>query len=212
MLILTFQKNVTIYKILHKGSRCEYFPIGGCFNPNEELTRIIAKDIVYLSSNTHYELLFESLYQKLFSRNEIKDWVDQEKKNIFQVLKFVLNCLRSIGQIKSKQNQSEAFIKHLNLLLGFCQQNSIASFPVILFSAHIESLSTQNRNSNIEMVENELFSLKSNLQKIFKFMNSLVEKEKLLDLSRPRGGVAKNKLQGTYGTIEKRNPRRAAEY
>ena len=177
-----FSQNITAYEVSHRGNRCEYLPIGGYFNPHKELTRIIAKDIIYFINDTHHEVFFKHLYENLFHKSEINSWVYQEKKNISIISKVVLSCLRSVYQIKSRKNQSETFIKSLDQLLQFCQQNSIASLPVLLFRTNIESLSLQDHDSNIENIEKELFSLKNNLQKIFHYMSSLTEKKNSLNL------------------------------
>ena len=179
-----FSQNITAYKVLHKGNRCEYLPIGGYFNPREELNRIVGKDISYYISSSYREVLFKSLYEKIFHERELTHFVSQEKKNISMISKSVLSCLRSVYQIKSRTGQGESFIKSLDQLLKFCQQNSISSLSVVLFRTNIESLNIQDHDSNIEMVKNELFSLKSNLQKIFHYMSALTEEKSPLNLQK----------------------------
>ena len=100
---ISFSKNVAVYKISHQNNRYEYIPLDGCFNISEEITRMVGKDLVYLYSNSNHNLLPKSYYQSFFSKKEIALWVDQEKVNLSNVSKALLNCIRSVNHIKSKK-------------------------------------------------------------------------------------------------------------
>ena len=174
-----FSENITIYKVLNEQDRCEYIPIGGCLNIREELTRIIGKDIIYNYHNSEDIGLFGPLYKNIFSNDEIKSWIEQENQIISSASKVLLNCLRSINQVKLRKNKINDFIKKLDQLLEFCNNQSIASLPIALFKTDLESIPNHDYRTNIEVIEKELFALKSNLQKIFKLINSIIKHERI---------------------------------
>ena len=180
----TFSENITVHKVVHNEGRCEYFPIGGHFDVDGELTRLIAKDLIYFYAKQGHRPLFKSCYQKIFDSREIKCWVNRENENMSMASKALLSCLRSINQIKLQTiSDHSVFIKDLDNLLGFCYKKSVVALPIILFRANIESIDTEDYQSNIDRMEKELFLLKGNLQKLLKFIGSIMEMEREKALS-----------------------------
>ena len=172
---LKLAKNVTIYQVLHWGGRCEYLPAEGHFSPQQELSRLVAKDLVYLYSDFPEQLLFSSFYKKLFAPSEIVAWVDGERASLLRATTALFDALRSLQQAKVQKKKNLLFVKSLDQLLNFCQKKSIVAIPVILFRAGLEAICIEEYSSHIDTVEKELFLLKNNLQKLSTFINSLVE-------------------------------------
>ena len=172
---LRLTKNVVIYQVLHWGGRCEYLPAEGHFSPQQELSRLVAKDLVYLYSDLPQQLLFSSFYKKLFAASEIVVWVDEERASLLRATTALFDALRSLQQAKVQKKKNLLFVKSLDQLLNFCQEKSVVAIPIILFRSGLEAICIEEYSSNIDTVEKELFSLKNNLQKLSIFINSLVE-------------------------------------
>ncbi|MCY4644532.1 MAG: hypothetical protein OXB88_07930 [Bacteriovoracales bacterium] len=173
---LNFSRDIMAYKVHHKNNRCEYIPISEHFEAEKELTRFISKDILYLyNDSSRTSLLFSSLYKNLFHKEDLKKWIDKEKNTLSRFLKNLLNCLRLINQARQREDQGKIFVKELDSLLNLAYQNSIFSIPIHIFRANIESIHTSDYDSNINMIEKELFELKKYLQETFKIIDLLAE-------------------------------------
>ena len=139
----------------------------------------MAKDVLYLYAGNcdHSDLLFSSHYKKIFHPNEIEQWVIREKEHLTFALKYLLSCLRSVRQARVQRKQKELFVEKLSILLALCETPSIIAIPIILFRAKLEAIAADESNIATDLIANELFSLKNNLQKLFRFISSITEEE-----------------------------------
>ena len=166
---------ITFYRVFYQKGRCEYLPVAGPFDVFRELSRFIAKDMIYYCAHGNFDhTLFNTLYKKMFSPDEIKAWVNQENEKMAKLHTFLINALRGLGQCRKGQDSShwDDLERDINDLSSLSEEESAVAIPLALFRQKIQLIDGQDIASHLDDIEQALFCLKNDLNKLLLFIHS----------------------------------------
>jgi ADP-heptose:LPS heptosyltransferase len=144
----------------------------GCFLTQTRGDINLQKELKYHVERSYfYQVLGYPKNQELI--DHIKDNTDKEellafvstlKSELTGTVKILLATLRSLKGMKNSEGSLNSFISYLDTLIRVGKEDSIVSSAIRFFEGRIENIDSEDIDSNIKAIENNLFELKSDLQ------------------------------------------------
>tara|TARA_B100001971_G_scaffold213155_1_gene245526 strand:+ start:116370 stop:117944 length:1575 start_codon:yes stop_codon:yes gene_type:complete len=124
----------------------------------------------------NHELL-RNLKEKV-PAERLMDYIETSKEEITLYVKTLLGALRSLKSTKETGQNTDKFIKSLDVLITSASDNTLASGALGLLDGRIENISSTDVQDNINQIEKYLFELKSDLQQLTNIFGELVSTPK----------------------------------
>ncbi len=169
-----YSEGVSVYQVTNENNRIDYHNIGLILNEREEIERQINKSIIYLLGGLESEAFNIDITHSV-SKEALKNFVQDRKIDLLEMLKSILSTLRSLSQASHGQKQLDIFLQSFENLLSYANQDNIVGIIAKLFRANIETIQSSTLEQNLKTMEAELFQLKSNIEMTTNFLNTLVE-------------------------------------
>ena len=122
-----------------------------------------------------------SLFEHIKENTEpevLVSFVSHLRSELTSPVKILLATLRSLKGVKTSKSNLNSFIGYLDNLILTGKENTLVSSCIRLFEGKIENINTNDIDSNIKAIEDNLFELKANLQILTNIMSDLTDNEK----------------------------------
>ena len=108
-------------------------------------------------------------------REELLTYITTVKSELTSTVKVLLATLRSLKSMRNSQSNMNSFINYLDTLIKIGKGNSIVSSTVRFFEGKIENIDSEDIETNVKAIENNLFELKADLQKLTGIISEFAE-------------------------------------
>lgn len=115
--------------------------------------------------------------QENVDSTELNEFIQQSKDELTNTVKLLLATLRSLKGAKQSQDNLKNFIMYLDQIISKAKTTSITRGAVGIFEGRIESISSENPDENMKLIEKHLFSLKSDLQSLANLFTDLMKSQ-----------------------------------
>ena len=163
--------------------------------PNQSVEKILLN--ISISRHLIHSILLNKEPQ--FSLNDfliykvetIQKWIKEQKEDAINLMKDLLDTLKSLINLQRSQNQGIEFAQNLDNIFQCINNNSLISIPALIFRAKIENIGKGSMENNMKVVEGLLYEFKTNIQKIILILDQLSKllkqpiKKKSNNLQRP---------------------------
>lgn len=160
----------TFYVAKRDGVRLEYLPVAGKMQVQKEIKRLFGKEFLYQLSGASCDF---SLLQSFFTEKELSTFRSREKENIVDILKSLLNAIRTVTQAKADKKLIPTIFASLDRVLSYADHSSSASLAVRIFRANLDAIDVADVLRSIDCFEKELFTLKANLKTYSSLLDQL---------------------------------------
>lgn len=142
----------------------------------------------HIERSVHLELMGFEKNTELITH--IKENTDKEHLAIFTTalkseltttVKILLATLRSLKGVKASKSNLESFISYLDTLIMSGREDNFIGSLIRNFEGQIENIEAEDIDTNMKMIENYLFELKNNCQKITNIMTEIVTESPVIN-------------------------------
>ena len=134
---------------------------------------------IYISRHLLYSILLNKepqLYLNdflIYKVETIQKWIKEQKEDAINLMKDLLDTLKSLINLQRNHNQGAEFAQNLDKVFQCLNNNSLVSIPALIFRAKIENIGTGSAENNMKIVEGLLYEFKTNIQKILLILDQL---------------------------------------
>ncbi|MCT4642536.1 MAG: hypothetical protein N4A33_09605 [Bacteriovoracaceae bacterium] len=111
--------------------------------------------------------------KKNLSYSQIEEYLMESRKEVSSSIRILLNAIRSLNVANSSDTNLQNFIGHLDNLIFIGSTNSVTAACHNLFEGRLENIPSEQEEENLSFIENEIFNLKSDLQKLTTVLDQL---------------------------------------
>ena len=174
--ITTLNSVNPVYKTIHDECGMFFSQIRGEINVQSELRYHLERAFTLENMGyPHNTELFSHLRENA-NQEEMFTFITSLKENLTTTVKLLLSTLRSLKGLKNSETNLNSFITYLDNLMRMGREDSIVGSIVRQFEGRIENIETTDIDSNIKMIESNLFQLKSEIQTVTGIMTELTNK------------------------------------
>lgn len=145
----------------------------------------------HLKRSYNYALLGYPVNHKLIrnlqtkvEKVELTDYVENVKEEITLYVKTLLNALRSLKTTKENGQNTETFIKYLDVLINAGKDDTLPSAALGLLEGRIENITSTDYQENINQIEKYLFEVKSDLQMLTNIFGDLLSPSRETEITK----------------------------
>lgn len=148
---------------------------------NKISNQTVEKNLLNISISRH--LIFSILLNKephfnvddflIYKVETIQKWIKDQKEDAINLMKDLLDTLKSLINLQRNHNQGLDFAQNLDNIFNCLNNNSLVSIPALIFRAKIENIGKGSMESNMKVVEGLLYEFKTNIQKIILILDQL---------------------------------------
>ena len=170
--IINLSKGVSLFRVQKDCLGTFYALRAGEYTPRKELSRLASR-LYLLHSNNFFDdqHLFEEI--NTLPRESIQKWLQKEKKYMTQLSKDLLGTIRSLIMVSENRDRAVNFVNSLDKLLEYTEGQRLSSLPATIFKSKLDSLTNNDLGVNIKLIENQLYTLKTNLQVVFSVLKKI---------------------------------------
>lgn len=169
-------ENFTLYRPMNDEMGVRYVAVAGDIDTAQEASRVIGRH--YLAKIFDCSINIDNLYRgfEKLDTDEINSFIQKEKGEIAKAMKSLLAALRTLVNARECRSHFKSLIIHLDEIISVSEDDILASMPASLFKAVIENISnSKSQEETIAIIENELFSLKNNMQGLLKCLEDFMD-------------------------------------
>ena len=109
----------------------------------------------------------------IYKVETIQKWTKEQKEDAINLMKDLLDTLKSLINLQRNQNNGLEFAQNLDNIFQCLNNSSLISIPALIFRAKIENIEKGTMESNMKVVEGLLYEFKTNIQKIILILDQL---------------------------------------
>jgi len=109
----------------------------------------------------------------IYKVETIQNWIKEQKEDAINLMKDLLDTLKSLINLQRHQDQGLEFAQNLDNIFQCLNHNSLISIPALIFRAKIENIGKGSMENNMKVVEGLLYEFKTNIQKIILILDQL---------------------------------------
>ncbi|OUR93029.1 hypothetical protein A9Q84_21230 [Halobacteriovorax marinus] len=174
---VTISEGYALYRPYKDALGTSYFAVKGNINKEIEAQRIasrmyLAMTLTDLDNDSFLEMILE------LKGDQFKRWLNNEKEAITNTTKDLLGTIRSLILMTENKSKTPAFIESLGNLIEHCSDVTITAIPTLFLRARLESLLSKDIADSIKDVEAQLYTMKTELLKVYAVLKSVEERSR----------------------------------
>jgi len=151
-----------------------YTPAVGHVNFHDLLSFNMFREYIKALTNKTLVITIPIQAHKNVPYATIIDWMAKEKEACTEISRALLGTIRSLTKVSAKSSDNvQEFIVSLDKLLSFCQTEELASIPLHILRAKMESAENDSFTDNYKTAETLLYEVKNSLQTLVSCLNAL---------------------------------------
>src|SRR3989339_459868 len=154
----------TIYGPVRDELGIYYMPVVGGYDIEIELSRYVSRHYLKKTflKNNPLDLSFFNDAKNF----RLHAWLDCEKNAVTELTRDLLSTLKHLLLSQKNKTKTKDFVVSLERLLGHCENHHVVTIPLHFFKAQVDSLTSDSTAQNVQVVEELLYKLKSDIQQI----------------------------------------------
>jgi len=173
---IKLSSDLTIYGPMRDELGIYYMPISGSYDIEIELSRYLSR--YYIKKIFNQNKVLDISFFNDVKNFRLHAWLDCEKNAVTELTRDLLSTLKHLLLSQKNKTKTKEFVVSLERLLGHIEKHHVASIPLHFFKAQVDSLTSDSTTQNVQVVEELLYKLKSDIQQVlvcFKEFESLIQ-------------------------------------